>query len=186
MISSTRHSIIVSLIGDIEIPLLKQVRNEISRVFEIPTETVPLLSDVEFAFNQGRGQYHSTMILEKLAVLAPSHAIKVLAIVKVDLYIPILTHVYGEAQLGGKACMVSTFRLMEKLPAINSLETFHQRTAKEAVHELGHAFNLRHCRDKTCIMHYCRSIEDVDQKSDQLCHYCRVLLKDAKKRILKA
>ena len=47
----------------------------------------------------------------------------------------------------------------------------YQRVIKEAVHELGHTFDLRHCRDPQCLMHYCRAIEDVDRKSSDLCRY---------------
>ncbi len=54
---------------------------------------------------------------------------------------------------------------------------------KEAIHELGHTFKLRHCPDAACIMHYCRSEADVDRKSNDLCRYCRVMLNDELKRI---
>jgi len=144
---------------------------------------MPILQDVGFARDPGRNQYNSTLILDKLAELAPHHSIKVLAIISVDLFIPILTHVYGEAQLGGKACIVSTHRLMEGLSPMTIPETYDQRIIKEAVHELGHTFGLRHCTDHTCIMHYCRTVKDVDRKSDQLCRYCKILLEDEIKKM---
>jgi archaemetzincin len=130
-----------------------------------------------------RNQYHSTSILEKLSGSAPSHAIKVLAITRVDLFIPILTYVYGEAQLGGKACIISTYRLDERSSPIGKDVPLYERVAKEAVHELGHTFKLRHCRDQACIMHYCRSVADVDRKTDQFCRYCTTLLNDEMKRL---
>jgi len=73
---------------------------------------------------------------------------------------------------------VSTYRLEENLTPMNIESGFEERMIKEAIHELGHTFNLRHCRDKSCIMHYCRSLKDVDRKSDQLCRYCKILLDD--------
>ncbi|MBW1821725.1 MAG: hypothetical protein JRI92_08155 [Deltaproteobacteria bacterium] len=100
-----------------------------------------------------------------------------------DLFIPILTHVYGEAQLGGTACIISTHRLVEGLSLVADKDTYYGRVVKEAVHELGHTFKLRHCKDNACIMHYCRSIKDVDRKSEQLCRYCKTLLDDEMKRI---
>jgi archaemetzincin len=141
---------------------------------------VPLLQDLEFAFHPNRNQYHSTPILQQLALICPAEAIKVLAIAQVDLFIPILTHIYGEAQLGGKTCIVSAFRLNE---GHSPQEPFLSRIIKEAIHELGHTFKLHHCRDRTCLMHYCRNEKDVDRKSDQLCRYCRVLLDDEIKRL---
>ena len=86
-------------------------------------------------------------------------------------------------QLGGKASVISTLRLGEGISEMRIDDTFGDRVAKEAIHELGHTFNLRHCKDENCIMHYCRNEHDVDRKSDQLCRYCRIMLEDEVKRI---
>ena len=182
MISQPEHSIVISTIGDFDAELLKSLSREINRLFAYPTELMPLLEHVDFSLDTGRNQYHSTLILEKLADTAPPWAVKVLAIIDVDLFIPILTHVYGEAQLGGKTCIISTYRLKDGLPSMNAQEVFLGRVVKEALHELGHTFNLRHCRDHTCLMHYCRSERDVDRKSDELCRYCGILLEDMLKK----
>ena len=178
----SEHSIIISPVDALESELAERIRAEVHRTFGFRTETESLLQDVAFALNTDRDQHYSTLILEKLAGLAPDRAVKILAITRVDLFIPILTHVYGEAQLGGKACIVSTYRLNENL-SMGDREPFYQRVVKEAVHELGHTFNLRHCQDHYCIMHYCRCIKDVDRKTDQLCRYCRILLADEIKRL---
>ena len=175
--------IAISPIGNLSIEHIQPVRDEINRLFGYPTEIIPLLDDVEFAYHQDRDQYHSTLILEKLTALSPSRVIKVLGIVHVDLFIPILTHVFGEAQLGGKSCIISTYRLREDLSISSSESSLASRILKEAIHELGHTFKLRHCREKACIMHYCRSIKDVDYKSKHFCRYCGVLVEDEKKRL---
>jgi len=182
--ASQESTLVVSPIGEMAPELSRSVSREIHRVFGLATETLPLLPDVEFALDASRNQYHSTNILEKLTAKAPPHALKVLAITRVDLFIPILTYVYGEAQLGGKSAIISTHRLKDGIVSLGTEEVFHCRTAKEAVHELGHTFKLRHCRDAACIMHYCRNIKDVDKKSDQLCRYCRVLLRDEMERLI--
>ena len=183
MTSSSAHTIVISPIGDFTTELLDRISAEIKRIYTFPTEVRPLLTDIEFAFHPHRKQYHSTPILEELARRAPAGATKVLALAQVDLFIPILTHVYGEAQLGGKACIVSTIRLNEGHQSQNTQEPFLSRIIKEAIHELGHTFKLRHCREHTCLMHYCRDEGDVDRKSDQLCRYCKVLLQDDIKRL---
>jgi archaemetzincin len=72
---------------------------------------------------------------------------------------------------------------MDGLPALGGEEIFHSRLTKEAIHELGHTFNLRHCKDHSCLMSYCRSEKDVDRKSDSFCRYCKVLLGDENKRL---
>ena len=136
------YTIIISPIGDFTPELLDRIRAEIKRIYAFPTEVQPLLTDIEFAFHPNRQQYHSTPILEELACKAPTGAIKVLAVAQVDLFIPILTHVYGEAQLGGKACIVSTVRLNEGHQSQNTQEPYLSRIIKEAIHELGHTFKL--------------------------------------------
>jgi archaemetzincin len=177
------HIIVISPIGDLESDLLETVAGTVHRLFLFPTEVVPLLRDIEFAFDPSRNQYHSTPILAKLAERAPDCALKVLALTRVDLFIPILTFVYGEAQLGGAAGLVSIARLEESLSPVHPRKRFLDRAAKEGAHELAHTFDLRHCKDESCIMHYCRSIRDVDQKNDTLCRYCRTLLEDKIKRL---
>jgi archaemetzincin len=177
------YRILIAPIGAIDPGLCTSVAREIERVFGCRGEIKPLLADVDFALDSIRRQYHSTSILEKLAAMVPDGALKVIAITQVDLFIPILTHVYGEAQLGGKAAIISTFRLQERLSGTPHNLTVKCRLGKEAVHELGHTFTLRHCPERTCIMHYCRSIRDVDRKSNHLCRHCSVMLEDELKRL---
>lgn len=183
LLLNPEHTIIISPIGEFSSELIEAVAGEIKRVFGFSTATEAVLQDLDFALDRNRNQYHSTMILEQLAANCPAQAIRVIAIAQVDLFIPILTHVYGEAQLGGTACIVSTYRLNEGRMARNISPKYLDRIVKEAIHELGHTFKLRHCPEHACIMHYCRNEEDVDRKSDQLCRYCQVMLADEIKRM---
>lgn len=177
------HTVAVSPIGVLQPELTAAACEAVQRIFNLPATVMPLMDNVDFAFNHARKQYHSTLILEKLATLAPVAAFKVLALVNVDLFIPILTYVYGEAQLGGRSCVVSVHRLDEGLSTAVQKALLPTRVAKEAVHELAHTFDLRHCKDPACIMHYCHNIRDVDRKNDRLCRYCRTLLDDELKRM---
>ncbi len=183
--AKSEHIILISPIGDLSAELIDAIAGEIKRVFGFATAVDSILQDLSFALDQNRHQHHSTMILEQLAANTPPRAIRVIAIAQVDLFIPILTHVYGEAQLGGTACIVSTFRLNEGRSGMNISRKYMDRIVKETIHELGHTFNLRHCPEDTCIMHYCRNEEDVDRKSDRLCRYCKVMLDDEIKRLKK-
>lgn len=149
----------------------------------MPTQTRVLLSDISFAKDEDRSQYHSTSILKALETAAPSRALKVAALCKVDLFIPILTYVYGEAQLNGKACIVSTHRLYQGCETGLNNDILIERVTKEVIHELGHTFDLRHCKDPACLMHYARNEKDVDRKSNQLCRYCSILLHDSLQKL---
>ncbi len=177
------NKIVIFAVSGLESEMLTRARLDIDRIFYCQTEIIPLSNDLTYALDPARNQYLSASILDKLITLAPGHAVKVLAIVEVDLFIPILTHVYGEAQMGGKACIVSTYRLGEGVSLAS--ETYFHRVAKETIHELGHTFNLRHCPSKACIMHYCRTLNDVDRRPDELCRYCKVLLDDEIERLAK-
>jgi len=176
---SKRDLIILSPIGEFSSGLLDPIVRIVSEAFGFETIPAPILQDIEFARDADRNQYHSTPILQRLAAEAPSRAIKVAALCRVDLFIPILTYVYGEAQLNGRACIVSSYRLEDGLVDTEPEDRFISRMAKETIHELGHTFDLRHCPDPVCLMHYCRNESDVDRKSDQFCRYCKVLLGDA-------
>jgi archaemetzincin len=168
----------IAPIGDFGPDLLTAVIENLEGTYGLECRVGSLIDNVAFAYDDKRKQYHSTAILERLTAAAPPEALKVLAITREDLFIPILTHVYGEAQLGGTSCLVSTHRLGEGISMVNARQRYLQRVSKEAAHELGHTFDLRHCKDPFCIMHYCRSIDDVDHKKSDLCRYCRVLLGD--------
>ncbi len=183
MSQSTSYRILVSPLYDMDKDILDALHEGIREAFGYPTESISLLKDLKFAYDASRNQYLSTSILDKLGEKAPSCYLKVLAIVDVDLFIPILTHVYGEAQLGGRACIISTYRLNQGIVDVLSSKRYVCRVRKEALHELGHTFNLRHCREKSCIMHYCRRIEDVDEKSEEFCRYCKIMLNDEIKRL---
>jgi len=180
---SIGHKILISPIGDFDPTIISEISGQIHRIFGYSTEVVPMLTDLSFAYHTGRKQYHSTPILVKLETFAPPEFLKILAITRVDLFIPILTYVFGEAQLGGKSCIVSTCRLNEDNWSVEPERLFKARIVKEAIHELGHTFNLRHCKSNDCIMNYCRGIEEVDLRTDQLCRYCKVLLADEEKRL---
>jgi len=174
--------IAIAPIGEVKLGWLEPLKIQLQQLYGYPANVVPILDNVDFALDEEREQYHSTRILEVLAEKAPPEAVKVLGITKVDLFIPILTYVFGEAQLGGVSCIVSSYRL-ETEEGSGDMSAFNERMIKEAIHELGHTFKLRHCKEASCIMHYCRSIGDVDRKSSELCRYCRVLVEDERKRL---
>ncbi|MFO7965732.1 MAG: archaemetzincin [Desulfobacterales bacterium] len=175
--------ILISPIGEFDSNLLKEVGSALYRIFGYGYRIEPLISDLSFAFNKSRDQYHSTQILKRLASMAPDGCLKILALTRVDLFIPILTYVFGEAQLNGKACIVSTSRLNEDNLTVEPEKVFKTRVVKESLHEIGHTFNLTHCRNTDCIMNFCRSVKEVDARKDVLCRYCKVLLEDQKKRL---
>ncbi len=157
-----------------EPPVLPCLVERLGRVFQSTVRVRPPRFDAEHAFDGSRGQYHSTSLLAQLLAEAPLGEGHVLGVASVDLFIPILTHVFGEAQLAGRAAVVSTYRLDNRhygLPRNDGLLV--DRLVKEATHELGHTYGLVHCADSGCVMRSSTYVEDVDLKSDRFCSRCR-------------
>jgi archaemetzincin len=178
-----RRFVLISPIGNFDADILCAIEEMIVKGVGLSCRVQALIDTIDFAWDAKRQQFHSTAILDRLAQEAPPDTLKIIALTDRDLFIPILTHVYGEAQLGGVSCIVSIHRLAAGISPVGERDRFLERVVKESAHELGHTFNLRHCKDNQCLMHYCRSIGDVDHKDNRLCRYCRVMLMDALKAL---
>jgi archaemetzincin len=134
--------------------------------------------DLAAAYDPGRRQYNSSKILLQILAAPPVGAARVLAVADVDLFIPILTFVFGEAQLDGIAAAVSLHRLNSKFYGLpENRDVLRRRLVKESVHELGHTFGLLHCRQPGCVMGTSTYVEDIDQKSGDMCARCREQLR---------
>ena len=170
-------------VGEVEAEVLDFLRRALEEVFVLPFETGKGLDELEFAYNPGRGQYHSTPILTRLSHLEGMKEFeKVLGVADVDLYVPRLNFVFGEALgLGGKFAVVSLTRLRQEFYGLApERELFGQRALKEAVHELGHLYDLVHCDNPDCVMHFSNSLADTDRKGPSFCPGCRSRLKSSR------
>jgi archaemetzincin len=157
--------------------LLGHVVKHVSKAFRVEVQEVLAPGTPRHAFDQRRNQHSSGEILKWLLPLAPPGG-KVLGVTDRDLFIPILTYVFGEAQLNGTAAVISTARLVDELE-LSGERVVRERVAKEAVHELGHCFGLRHCQTPGCVMGRSSSVRDVDEKGQGLCVDCRARLHGA-------
>ena len=162
----------------LELPLaqLEELAAALARVFRVPCRIAQAGTDVRFAHDPRRGQFYSTAILDQLERTTDTGA-RVLGVGSCDLYVPVLTFVFGEARLDGNCAVVSTARLADEfygLPASPSL--LRQRLIKEAVHEIGHTFGLRHCPDWRCVMTSSHAVERLDVKTAEFCRKCQAVV----------
>ena len=159
-------------VGDVGEPLLVAVRLGVIREYGVACRDVRRSFDASFAFHAERGQHHSTLILEKLAQIDGDDI--VVGVTGHDLFVPILTFVFGEAQMHGRCAVISYHRLRQSfygLPEDERLTT--ERLVKTAIHEIGHTLGLTHCDDYDCVMAASHSVEWLDVKGSALCVNCR-------------
>ena len=153
--------------------LLTPLCEALERAFEFRVHNRPPRFDPELAFDPGRAQYSSRVLLSLLLNEPGEDASRILAVTGADLFIPVLTYVFGEAQLGGRVAVVSTHRLDPQAYGLpENHELLLSRLEKEAIHELGHTYGLIHCRDSTCVMHASTYAEDIDLKGTAFCRRC--------------
>jgi len=161
---------------EVEHEALESIRDRVGATFGVPVRQLALPA-IDFAFDAARRQYSSAGVLEMLMRTCPEDALKVLAVTERDLFIPVLTFVYGHAQLNGRVAAISLARLRQEfygLPA--NRQVFVERAWKEALHETGHTFGLVHCADRQCAMALATNIGQLDRKRDSFCAACAARL----------
>ena len=175
----------IHLLGiDVTADVLAELAAQLAPTFRMACSVRPERLDVAFARDRMRNQHYSTAILQAMQPLVEPGA-RLLAVTSVDLYVPVLTFVFGEAQLTGSCAVVSLHRLREEfygLPAREEL--MRERLVKEAVHELGHTFGLRHCDDWRCVMTSSHAVERLDVKGAEFCFLCGRVVAGARAPVL--
>lgn len=160
--------------------LLAPLAARLERTFGTAVTQRPPGFDPDTAFDPDRGQYDSRALLTQLLRHAPEGDGRLLGVTAVDLYIPVLTFVFGEAQLDGRAAVVSCHRLDNTLYGLPpDPRLLFERLVKESVHELGHTHALLHCPDDRCVMASSTYVEQIDLKSAEFCDRCLGLLRAA-------
>jgi archaemetzincin len=160
-------------IGEIEETLLLFLKQSIFQTFKIQTRIRNRRFDLSPVYDPVRDQYNSTGLLLQLINDTPAETFRILGVTELDLFIPIFTFLFGEAQLNGIGALVSTHRLHNPFYGIpENKELLKIRLLKEGIHELGHTFGLIHCFTLRCVMKSSTYVEEIDQKSTGFCRLC--------------
>jgi archaemetzincin len=138
----------------------------IQAVIGLFTDIQDVREKPDYAFMPVRNQFDASKILVALSAETDGAPLK-LGLIQSDLTIPILTYVYGESQLGGKAAVISLHRLFDI-----DRQVVYQRAAKIAVHEVGHLLGLEHCWEAGCLMRFSKQLDQLDRLPLRFCSSC--------------
>jgi len=176
------NKIILLACGSFEKEFLGKIALATGNEFSRTVITDECYLDLEPFYNPGRRQYDGNRLLRHLPECTGRDYDKLIGLFKVDLFIPILTFIFGQAVLNEQTAIASVFRLRNELYGLKQdEELLLARTTKEVIHELGHTFGLIHCHISTCVMRSSTYVEDIDQKGSSLCLKCRTMLEESQK-----
>lgn len=130
--------------------------------------------DLSDFFDPARRQYNADLMLRSVDSLYGTDSYRTIGLFNVDLFIPILTYIFGQAYLNGRTSIASAYRLNnEGYGMLRNDKITLERFSKEVIHELGHTLGLVHCHFPTCVMRAVTYVEDIDQKDASFCSDCR-------------
>ena len=152
------------------------VKEGVTRNYWVAIHVLPRESLPKEAYYPPRSRYRAERLLERLDLVKGDYD-KVIGVTERDISTTYRGHpdwgIMGLGRLGGKSCVVSTFRL-KKRGRISPSE----RLGRISAHELGHTFGLEHCGDRSCVMvDGGGKIKNLDATSGDLCAKCRILAK---------
>jgi len=163
--------------GNFDADFLKRIAHAVCQEYAVTVDLKEGHIDISEFYDPTRRQYNGGKLLKAIEVLYATDSAKTIGLFSVDLFIPILTYIFGQAFLEGRSGIASFYRLgNEKYGIQNEDGYLLERFAKEVIHELGHTFGLIHCHNPSCVMRASTYVEDIDQKGMSLCTSCRKLL----------
>ena len=173
----TNQNITLISFGYFDESFLKNVAEAVKHEFLSSVNIKEGHLDISEFYDPIRRQYNGTKLLKEVENKFSSDSAKTLGLFSVDLFIPILTYIFGQAFLNGRSGIASLYRLSNERYGMSTNDNIiFERFKKEVIHELGHTFGLVHCHIPTCVMRSSTYVEDIDQKSAGICVKCRTEL----------
>jgi archaemetzincin len=161
-------------VGNIDERLVRALVAPLSAAFGRVVTVQKALPGPKYALNPSRGQYHSAAILKRIETLRTGEWDAAIGIVDVDLFVPEVPFIFGEADRSTRAAIISLTRLRPEIGSMESrFETLQKRLLSEAVHQMGLIRGLAHCPNNRCVMFLSSTVQDTDKKGVQFCANCR-------------
>lgn len=170
----TEQGILLISQGNFEKDFLSKIAWDIGNEIRMPV----LLEEFRFELNDFydpvRRQYDGNGLLKIIDSYSSAANVKKIGLFRVDLFIPVLTYIFGQAVLNGNSGIASLYRLRNEQYGMKKDDSLlFERLKKVITHELGHTFGLLHCHNPACVMRSSTYVEDIDQKKHGFCTVCR-------------
>lgn len=183
--TTPNKKIIFQKIGNVEDEILQDLKEQVERVFKpffLPVKIADSsLSLLNSEYNREKRYYDALMLLDRIYTLAKKHGyFRTLGIINKDIFSKNRNDiVFGIARLPkaqkykeNGVALISLTQLKKKSFEKSKIkDTFLMRVSKEAIHELGHTFDLHHCNNE-CIMQFSDNITKSDRKPSTFCESC--------------
>jgi archaemetzincin len=149
-------------LGAVDQQLIGSVVEAFAEKLEINVKLFTSRQPPAYAFDRHRIQYDAALIIKNVEVMDFKSCRRVVALVDVDLFVPVFTFVFGEARRGGRAAVASVARLRDQ----------PERIVKITLHEFGHLCMLDHCHQESCVMNFSSDLATLDRLPPCFCRYC--------------
>jgi len=175
------NTVTLASLGLFDRKTLEAIKEAITDELGMQVRIVEKRIDLSDYFDINRRQYDGNKLMKLVEAEFVNTSGKIVELFNVDLFIPILTFIFGQAYLGGRIAIASKFRLRNEHYGMKPNELLLlDRFIKEVIHELGHALGLIHCPNPECVMRSSTYVEDIDQKRQSFCNNCMKLLQESK------
>jgi archaemetzincin len=169
-----KKSILLITYGHFDKFCLEDIATDVEIEFRHPVQVMESHIDLNAYYEPIRRQYDGNKLLQLVNTYATDEIAKAIGLLRVDLFIPILTYVFGQAYFKGSAGIASIYRLKnEQYGMKHDADLLFDRYRKVIIHELGHTFGLVHCYVPNCVMRSSTYVEDIDQKKHTFCSSCQ-------------
>jgi len=169
-----KSKIVVVPLGEVDFMMVNRLAAAIGPVFNRSVDILKGMRMPAEAYNVGRNQYYAQVVLSKLERTKANSREKVIAVCEEDLYVPDEPYVMGWGDGLSGAAVVSLYHIRQEFYGLPEDEReVYPRLYKEAVHQLGHLFDLSECRNPKCVNYHSQAMLDIDSKSENFCDICR-------------
>jgi len=173
--------IYIQRIGDIDPGILIVLKKNLKWFFKKYNIKVVILPDqlpvLNSEYDSEERKYDAIQVKKRLITHGKNkNYYRILGVTNIDILTKSSKFLYGVADLPKNksfgAALISVIRLREAFYGWEeNTAKFEQRVLKEAIHELGHTFGLKHCENQ-CVMRSSNSLVEADRKPSKFCEKC--------------